>query len=108
MKELTIEEKAKAYDKALGRAKALYSKGAPDSLYLEEMFPVLKESEDDRIRKWIIDDIRYNLNNEPLNNSEYRKKAEEAIAWLEKSKKNRSLLNGAKRMRSSIKQHYGI
>ena len=43
----------------------------------------LKES-DEKIRRWIIDDIRYNMNNEPLNNSEYKKKAEKAIAWLEK------------------------
>lgn len=44
----------------------------------------LKESDDEKIRRWIIDDIRYNMNNEPLNNSEYKKKAEKAIAWLEK------------------------
>ena len=51
---------------------------------VEYIFPELKESEDKEIRKWIIDDIRYNMNNEPLNNSEYKKKAERAIAWLEK------------------------
>ena len=79
-----MAEKVKAYDKAFGRAKALYAKGAPDSLHLEEMFPELKESEDDEIIKWIIDDIRYNMINDPLNNSEYKKKAENAISWLEK------------------------
>ena len=50
----------------------------------KEILPELKESDDEKIRRWIIDDIRYNINNEPLNNSEYKKKAEKAIAWLEK------------------------
>lgn len=44
--------------------------------------PELTES-DEQIRQWIIDDIRYNMDNEPLNNSEYKKKAKKAIAWLE-------------------------
>ena len=76
---MTEKEKAKAYDKAIERAKKLHDNGIT-----EEIFPELKESDDERIRKWIIDDIRYNMNNEPLNNSEYKKKAEKAIAWLEK------------------------
>ena len=76
---MTENEKAKAYDKAIERAKKLYDNGIT-----EEIFPELKESDDERIRRWIIDDIRYNMNNEPLNNSEYKKKAEKAIAWLEK------------------------
>ena len=73
------KEKAEAYDKAIERAKKLYGNGIA-----EEIFPELKESDDERIRRWIINDIRYNMNNEPLNNSEYKKKAEKAIAWLEK------------------------
>lgn len=76
---MTEKEKAKAYDEAIERAKKLYGNGIAEGI-----FPELKESDDDRIRKWIIDDIRYNMNNEPLNNSEYKKKAEKAIAWLEK------------------------
>lgn len=52
--------------------------------YKKEKLVELKESDDEKIRRWIIDDIRYNMNNEPLNNSEYKKKAEKAIAWLEK------------------------
>ena len=82
MKELSINEKAKAYDETIERAKKLYGNGIA-----EEIFPELKESQDEKIRKWIIDDIRYNMNNEPLNNSEYKKKAEKAIAWLEKQGK---------------------
>ena len=76
---MTEKEKAKAYDEAVERAKKFYGNGIT-----EEIFPELKESDDEKIRWWIIDDIRYNINNEPLNNSEYKKKAEKAIAWLEK------------------------
>ena len=79
----------KKYKEALERAREEWTNNL-DNAYsnyrerLEIIFPELKESEDERIRKWIIDDIRYNMNNEPLNNSEYKKKAEKAIAWLEK------------------------
>ena len=87
------------------------------------IFPELAESEDEKIRKWIIEDIRFNMNNEPLNNSEYRKKAENAIAWLEKQgqvkestisqHENRtceenvnSLTSEDERIRKDIKQHF--
>ena len=80
---MTDKEKAKAYDEAIERAKKLYGNGI-----IEEIFTELNEDDDEKIRKWIIDDIRYNMNNEPLNNSEYKKKAEKAIAWLEKQGKN--------------------
>ena len=76
---MTEKEKAIAYDKAIERARKLYG-----NEIAEEIFPELKESDDEKIRKWIINDIRHNINNEPLNNSEYKKKAEKAIAWLEK------------------------
>ena len=78
---MTEKEKAEAYDKAIERARKLYG-----NEIAEEIFPELKEG-DENIRRWIIDDIRYNINNEPLNNSEYKKKAEKAIAWLEKQGK---------------------
>jgi hypothetical protein len=78
----------KKYKEALERARKINSgegvEAPPDWTVCEVIFPELKESEDERIRKWIIDDIRYNMNNEPLNNSEYKKEAEKAIAWLEK------------------------
>ena len=76
---MTEKEKVKAYDEAIERVKESYSNGIT-----EEIFPELNEDDDEKIRRWIIDDIRYNINNEPLNNSEYKKKAEKAIAWLEK------------------------
>ena len=53
MKELSIEEKAKAYDKAIERAKGEYAKfeGMLPGDVLEEVFPELKESNDERTRK---------------------------------------------------------
>ena len=76
---MTEKEKAKDYDEAIERAKTSYGNGIT-----EEIFPKLKGGDDEKIRRWIIDDIRYNMNNEPLNNSEYKKKAEKAIDWFEK------------------------
>ena len=73
-----------AYKHASEEQKALLeSMFGKEMFQPKEIFTELKEG-DERIRRWIIDDIRYNINNEPLNNSEYKKKAEKAIAWLEK------------------------
>ena len=101
MKELSIEQKAKAYNEAIKvikdnlealneiietGAEVVNIQAIKNCFY--RAFPELKEeSEDEMIIKWIIDDIRYNMNNEPLNNSEYKKKAEKAITWLEKQGK---------------------
>lgn len=56
MKELSIEQKAKAYDEALKRAKILYNDKneigyANAESVLEEIFPLLKESEDEKTKK---------------------------------------------------------
>ena len=82
---MTDKEKAKAYDEALERVKKMFS-----DKEIKYLFPELAESEDERIRNWIINDINYNMSNEPLNNSEYRKKAKKAIAWLEKQGEQKS------------------
>ena len=63
---MTEKEKAKAYDEAIERAKKSYGNGIT-----EEIFPELKE-DDEKIIRWIIDDIRYNINNEPLNKKNIR------------------------------------
>ena len=77
----------KKYKESLEKARQLcaYPTTKPFMSDLQDLFPELKESsEDEQIRKWIIYDIRYNMNNKPLSNLEYKKKAEKAIAWLEK------------------------
>lgn len=54
MKELSIKEKAKAYDEAL---KVLHKYDGVNIMFSqslkEEMFPELKESEDERMRKCV-------------------------------------------------------
>ena len=52
MKELSIEEKAKAYDDAIERAKRMFSEKE-----LNYLFPELAESDDEKIRKEILDYI---------------------------------------------------
>ena len=67
MKELSIEEKAEAYDDAIERAKRMFSEKE-----LNYLFPELAESDDERIRKEILD---------------YVNKAtgcQRWVAWLEK------------------------
>jgi hypothetical protein len=57
MKELSIDEKAEAYDKALERVKDFIEKQNPpafDKNLIGTIFPELKESEDEKIRKEII------------------------------------------------------
>ena len=82
MKELTIEEKAKAYDEALERAKAINNEKDVDiesgTTICEYIFPELKESEDDKIRKEIISILRntYWTSN--------RNRFNELVAWFEK------------------------
>lgn len=80
----------KSYKDALDRAKKL--KETSDSTAVidgcEQIFPELQGNEDEKMRKWIIDGIRYNMSynmrNETLLHLAYKKKAEKAIAWLEK------------------------
>lgn len=48
MKELSIEEKAKAYDEAIERAKRLHSEptGGTERIVCEQIFPALKENKE--------------------------------------------------------------
>ena len=88
MKELTIEEKAKHYDEALEQAKKeLNTCGSIDcdaARQIFRFFPELKDSEDERIRKNIVDflsrqgaSIKYDFAG--------------WIAWLEKQGKQEEL-----------------
>lgn len=83
MKELTIEEKAKAYDKALERARAFNNGEDVDieagTTFCEYIFPELKEGEDERIRKELIDFVKSRLAGFP--------ECDRFIAWLEKQGK---------------------
>ena len=78
---MTEKEKTKAYDEAIERAKKLYSKGIA-----EEIFPELKESEDDKIRKEIISILRnaYWTSN--------KNRFNELVAWFEKQRDKDKLI----------------
>lgn len=79
------KEKAKAYDEALERARAINNRKDVDvesgTTICEYIFPELKESEDDKIRKEIISILRntYWTSN--------RNRFNELVAWLEKQGK---------------------
>ena len=93
MKEFAeLEQKAKRYDEALEKAKRLYEKETiTESLC--HIFPELKESEDEKIRKGIIDFLwkekifLQEAHSSVENNPKYRF-VMDAIAWLEKQSGN--------------------
>lgn len=85
MKELSIEEKAKRYDEALEEAKKFYALckkcGAIDTInFLENTFPELKESKDERIRRI----IRGWIYTQPASFFDNGISKEEILSWLEK------------------------
>jgi hypothetical protein len=77
----------KKYKEALEKAKKVHNrKDATDGgkLILESMFPELKESEDERIRKELIDAIQGLWDNDALPMPLTVKRKNNWIAWLEK------------------------
>lgn len=89
MKELTIEEKANRYDKAIEIAKSKIKNDKNHVLYEDdiiEIFPELKELRNESIRKELIDFVKSRLAGFP--------QCEQYIDWLEKQHddKNISLL----------------
>ena len=93
MKELSIEEKARAYDEAIERAKSvLLDCTSEEQNVVEYICPELKEGEDDRIR---IELVKY-LQESPLHYKAPMYKGatytpEEAVAWLEKQGKKQKI-----------------
>jgi uncharacterized protein YbgA (DUF1722 family) len=82
MKELSIEEKARRYDKALARARNIVNSinvGLIGKDSFEAVFPELAESEDEKIRKDLIIYLRSVLSNKKYGD----KFIESWIAWLE-------------------------
>ena len=83
MKELSIEEKAKRYDEAIKRAKEydFSLTGVCVGDIIEDVFPELKEDEDEKIRKALIEVIRHNY---VLTGSINHIPTKDILAWLEK------------------------
>ena len=84
---MNYEEK---YKEALERAKALIETNTSDALFhlkdIESIFPELKESEDERIRKWCISHFKAAVL-VTKNNAEYKEYLNnKVIPWLEKQK----------------------
>lgn len=89
MKELSIEEKAKAYDEALQRTRRWYDSNTNEGFreIFEDIFPILKESEDERIRKEIRDFICWATDRGSITR-EQLEKSNSWLAWLENQAKN--------------------
>ena len=90
MKELSMEEKAERYDKALERMKSWVRGEHPECFTeaqkaAEFIFPELKESEDENVRKEIISHLqflaKYCIESMP--------NVDKWIAWLEKQGKKK-------------------
>lgn len=91
---MTQEEKARAYDEAIKRAKDALNDGTISNntiAYLQDVFPELKESEDDRMRKGLItflEQVFYfgkNTNFDKWDKSD----CSDWIAWLEKKREKK-------------------
>ena len=95
MKELNIEEKAKAYDEALKRAKSVFPNDAKTELanakarVLKYVFPELKESEDERIRQFI---IKWFSGKEDWSNR-FSVSRQQVLTWLEKQGEHANFRN---------------
>jgi len=96
---MTQEQKAIAYDKAIEKIKYVIEHGVSQTLDkedLQDLFPELKESEDERIRKSIIHLV--NISHEHGGYALSKDEAEEMLAWLEKQ--------GEKPKKVSIWKHW--
>lgn len=87
---MTIEEKAKAYDRAVEQAEkeilACGSLNCDAARQIFRLFPDLKESEDERIRKTLIEELSACNTIGELKFSLPAPTREECIAWLERQK----------------------
>ena len=83
MKELSIEDKAKAYDEVISKLKGFMAQGVDPLITradVQDFFPELKESEDENVRKGIISHLQYLAKY----CSESMPDVDKWIAWLEK------------------------
>ena len=81
--ELSIEEKAKAYDESKARMKVAWDSNRCTLGFMNEIFPELKESKDEKIRKAIYNALKY-LESEQSWDFLDDVDILDAYAWLEK------------------------
>ena len=89
MKELSTEEKAKAYDEAIKVAESIhrFSSDPAEIKRMEQIFPELEESEDERIRKALVEMVHDTTGDSLW--VDYNVHKEDALAWLEKQGKQK-------------------
>lgn len=84
---MTVEKKAEAYDEAINQAKkelqTCGSLNCDAAKQIFRLFPELRESEDERIRKWLIHEIEAIYVTDGIVKNE---NADKALDWLEKQK----------------------
>lgn len=92
---MNTDEKAKAYDKALSKAREYHFQGqAPDKLAeLESIFPELRESEDERIRKSL---VGYFEKFKPQDMWDERFSIGDVLTYLEKQKEQKPINNSTR------------
>lgn len=94
MKELTIEEKAKRYDDVIRKAKITLDCCTFDSTITEhivyDIFPELKKSDDERIRKSLIELFK-DMEWDDSILHDYNMDKDKTIAWLEKQGEQKSV-----------------
>ena len=88
---MSLEEKARAYDEALEKAKFYHGNcpSEPERKKLEKMFPVLRESEDDGIADELIKALRSMSVGLQYALFLTEEKKQRWLAWLEKQKEYR-------------------
>lgn len=85
----TVEQKAKAYDKAVQEAFIAYKDEDKHlKATLERIFPELKESEDDRIRKELLEHCK-NQADPYIQTWNKCPQIQSWIAWLEKQREQK-------------------
>ena len=92
MKELSKEEKAQAYDKAVEIISDYYQKikyssissASSDREVLEKAFPQLKESEDEKIRKHLFEYFKERKEAGDIDETWYGISYDKILSWLEK------------------------
>ena len=83
---MTEKEKVKAYDEAIERVKKSYGNGITEGI-----FPELKESDDEKMRNFIINELAcLRATNEK--DSDRYEELTNAIAWLEKQRDKDKLI----------------
>lgn len=98
----------KKYNEALNLAKSYYGKGTNE--FLDTIFPELKESEDEKIRKQLINEVEEQINNIPAPDccdSDDLKRLtilESWLTYLEKQKENpdRAILIGKAKLEKQV------